>query len=140
MFDVSDDEDRRACIFTGPVFSPDDPEHLNEQGEKPIRIPAGFWKLFAIKHKAKLRAAAFLVWQRDFDRSEPVSFDPILEQVRITTLEYLTGLTFPVLREADPLRFKAFLGVASRAAATQPEEAVIRGNKNGIIQATDIVI
>ena len=140
MFDVSDDEDRRACIFTGPVFSSEDPEHLNEEGEKPIRIPAGFWKLFAIKHRAKLRAAAFLVWQRDFDRSEPVSFDPILEQVRITTLEYLTGLAFPALREADPLRFKAPLDVVSRAAAIQPEETVSIRNKNGIIKPTDIVI
>ncbi len=105
MLDLADDHDKRASIFTGPVFSPDDPDHQNQPDEQPIKIPAGFWKIMALKHQGELRAAAFLVWQRDFDQAEPVEFDPILEQVRITTLEFLTGLSFQSLREADPLRF-----------------------------------
>ena len=109
IFDVSDDADRKSCVFTGPVFTATDPEHVNQVGEIPIRIPSGFWKIIALKNHNELVAAAFLVWQRDFDRPEPVEFDPILEQVRVTTLEFLTGLSFVGLRDADPLRFGAQL-------------------------------
>lgn len=112
MLDVTDDQEKQACIFTGPVFTEEDPEVINRPGELPIRIPAGFWKVFVIKHLTKLRAASFLVWQRDFDRPDPLSFDPVLEQVRLTTIEHLTGLSFKELRQADPLRFGTVLAPA----------------------------
>ena len=35
----------------------------------------------------------------------PLPFAPVLEQVRLTTIEVLTGLTFPELRSFDPLLF-----------------------------------
>lgn len=95
---------QRACVFTGPVLTADDPSVVNLPGERAVRIPAGFWKVVALTHDGALRVAAFLVWQRDFDRAEPVSFDPLLEQVRLTTIEFLTGLSFAALQDADPLR------------------------------------
>lgn len=105
MFEVADSADKRACVFQGPVLTPDDPVRTNRPGEDPIRIPAGFWKVFNIRHRGTLRAACFLVWQRDFDDLD-LSFDPVLEQVRITTIEYLTGLSFPAtVRRADALRY-----------------------------------
>ena len=117
MLDLADEAERRASVFTGPVFTPEDPEITNRPGEDPIRIPAGFWKIVAIKSANQPRAAGFLVWQRDFDGEIPVEFDPILEQVRITTIEYLTGLSFGNLRQLDPLRF----GSAAEAAALAPQ-------------------
>ncbi len=105
MLELADGGDQRAAVFTGPVLMPDDPEIVNVPGEEPIRVPAGFWKIVAVKHHGALRAATFLVWQRDFDHARPVRFDPITEQVRLTTVEVLTGLAFPALREADVLRF-----------------------------------
>ena len=66
-------------------------------------------KIIAIKNAGALRAATFLTWQRDFDRPQPLEFDPILEQVRLTTVEHLTGLSFGALHDADPLRFGATL-------------------------------
>jgi endonuclease G len=105
MFDVADSADKRACVFQGPVLTPDDPVHTNRPGELPIQIPAGFWKIFSISHGGMLRAACFLVWQRDYDDLN-LSFDPILEQVRITTIEFLTGLVFSTaVRRADALRY-----------------------------------
>ncbi len=95
---------KRAAVFTGPVLSEDDPVITNQAGERPFQVPAGFWKIVAIAHDGALRIAAFLVWQRDFDRAEPVAFDPVLEQVRLTTIEFLTGLSFAGLQGADPLR------------------------------------
>ena len=86
------------------MLSVDDPVLINEPGERPLQIPAGFWKIVALRHEGALRIAAFLVWQRDFDRAAPVTFDPVLEQVRLTTIEFLTGLSFAGLWDADPLR------------------------------------
>ncbi|MEM1125212.1 MAG: DNA/RNA non-specific endonuclease [Bacteroidota bacterium] len=96
---------QRACVFTGPVFTEDDPEHRNGPDEVPIRIPAGFWKVMTVELDEVMRSASFLVWQRDYDSVEPLPFAPVLEQVRLTTIEVLTGLTFPALRLFDPLLF-----------------------------------
>lgn len=97
------DGKHRACVFAGPVFTEDDPVHQNAAGELPIRIPAGFWKVVTVELGGAMRSAAFLLWQRDYDNSEPLPFAPILEQVRLTTIEVLTGLSFPELRRFDPL-------------------------------------
>ncbi len=106
MLQAAEAGDRRAAVFQAPVLTPNDPSHTNRDGEEPIRIPAGFWKIMALRHRGELRAAAFLVWQRDFDKPQPETFDPVLEQVRVTTVEYLTGLAFPqIVRDADPLHF-----------------------------------
>ncbi len=130
LFDVADDAARKACVFTGPVMTPEDPVRVNRPGETAVRIPAGFWKIIALKHQQALRAAAFLTWQRDFHHDEPVAFDPILEQVRITTIEYLTGLDFEPLRVADPLQFGARIervGARRRvaAASARPRAAAV---------------
>lgn len=96
---------QRACVFTGPVFTNDDPVHQNNVNEQPIQIPAGFWKVITVKLEGSMRSAGFLIWQRDYDSALPVSFSPVLEQVRLTTIEVLTGLSFPTLRGFDPLLF-----------------------------------
>lgn len=138
LLDFADQQDRRLAVFVGPVLLGQDPEIVNKPGEDPIQIPAGYWKIVALKHNNTLRAAAFLVWQRDYDKPDPVNFDPVLEQVRITTIEYLTDLTFPDLRDADPLKFGVqFATVAGRnrmvagsatpttAAITCPQDVVL---------------
>lgn len=105
MVGWADEHNQRCCVFTGPVFTPDDPGHQNFSDQEPIRIPAAFWKIMVIKHGGRLKAAGFLVWQRDYDKEIPVTFDPHLEQVRITTLEHVLGMSFGTLRDLDPLRF-----------------------------------
>lgn len=105
MLERVESDGRRACVFTGPVFTEDDPEHKNGSNEVPIRIPAGFWKVITVELNGAMRSAGFLVWQRDYDSEEPLPFAPVLEQVRLTTIEVLTGLTFPALRQFDPLLF-----------------------------------
>lgn len=105
MLERVESDGHRACVFTGPVFTEDDPEHKNGPHEDPIRIPAGFWKVISVELTGAMRSAGFLVWQRDYDSEEPLPFAPVLEQVRLTTIEVLTGLTFPELRRFDPLLF-----------------------------------
>lgn len=144
MMDVTQHQDKKACVFTGPVLTSEDPEHINKPGENPIRIPAGFWKIFVIKHQTRLRAAAFLVWQRDFDNPEPVTFDPVLEQVRITTIEYLTGLSFADLQTADPLRFDSttatIAAVPPPLATPQPQPQAKKSLAPAIVNPTDIIL
>jgi endonuclease G len=105
MLTYTDAANQGAAVFTGPVLLPEDPQVQNRPGEDPIQLPSGFWKIVAIRSASQLVAAGFLVWQRDFDRPNPVEFAPFLEQVRITTLEFITGLSFGELRNVDPLRF-----------------------------------
>lgn len=105
MLERVENDGHRACVFTGPVFTEDDPEHKNGPEEDPIRIPAGFWKVISVELTGAMRSAGFLVWQRDYDSEAPLPFAPVLEQVRLTTIEVLTGLTFPALRQFDPLLF-----------------------------------
>lgn len=129
MMDLADEHKKKASIFTGPIFTSSDPERINLEGEIPIRIPSGFWKIMAISVAFELRAAGFLVWQRDFDNPEPLGFQPFLEQVRITTIEYLTGLNFGNLRNLDPLRYGIELGdgrgLESDAQATPINRAAV---------------
>ncbi len=121
MLDLADTANRRASVFTGPVLTPHDPEITNRPGERPVQIPAGFWKVVAIESNSRLQAAGFLVWQRDFDQPDPVEFSPALEQVRLTTIEPLTGLSFGDLRQADALLFTDG-GTAHFAAAVDATE------------------
>ena len=114
-----ENDGQRACVFTGPVFTEDDPVHQNGDSEEPIQIPAGFWKVISVELSGAMRSAGFLVWQRDYDSDEPLPFAPVLEQVRLTTIEVLTGLTFPALRRFDPILFdsqgRSRAMIASRA-------------------------
>lgn len=128
MLSYTTQNEQRAAVFTGPVLTDEDPEHVNTPGQPPIRIPAGFWKVIAIHVSGLLRAAAFVVWQRDFDRPTPITFQPFLEQVRLTTIEFLVGIRFPeLLRVADPLEFGAGPAgpLAGPAAAPQPRRSPI---------------
>lgn len=108
----SQNSGQRACVFQGPVFSEDDPEITMTEGFDPVKIPAGYWKIMAISRGGILRAAGFLIWQRDYASPEPLSFDPVLEQVRLTTIEVLSGLQFQNLRQADAMIYSTEIGDA----------------------------
>lgn len=80
---------------------------INRPGELPIQIPAGHWKVVVIRRDGKLCAACFLLWQCDIQECQPIELDLVLEQVRLNTIEYLTGMFFDDdIRNADTLRFE----------------------------------
>lgn len=134
MLERAESDDHRAAVFTGPVLTPDDPEYRNAPGEEPFQIPAGFWKVMVVPHRGARTVAAFLVWQRDHDSEHPVDFDPDLEQVRLTTIEYLTGLSFPALRALDPHRY------ATRTRTLAPPGMDRSGPLTAIFSSNDIVL
>ncbi len=118
LLDLADSNKQRLSVFTGPVFTATDLDWLNKPGQLPIRIPAGYWKVAALRHNGDLIAAAFLIWQTDVHPSitdfDPTTFDPVLEQVRVLTIEHLAGISFgDTVRAADPMRFGRDLGPAT---------------------------
>lgn len=119
---------QRACVFQGPVFTLDDPLHQNHEDFEPVRIPAGYWKIVAIELHGIMRCAGFLVWQRDYDDSKPLSFSPVLEQVRLSTIEVLTGISFPALRKFDPLLY----GMDGRHKLKRPRSERLTSLRNNL--------
>lgn len=131
LLDLADDADQRLSVFTGPVFTATDLVWQNKADELEIRIPSGYWKVGLFLHGGDLRAAAFLIWQTDVvpsvDDFDPDDFDPVLEQVRVLTIEHLAGLSFGnTVRAADPLHFGATVETDDATGAT------IRGGGLGV--------
>ena len=134
MLERAEGDDVRAAVFTGPVLTEDDPLHQNAPNELPFQVPAGFWKVVVVPRENRRTVACFLVWQRDHDSVHPVTFSPFLEQVRLTTIEFLTGLSFPTLRALDPQQFRTG---PTRRGLRIPTRSAIR---NAIFSPADIVL
>jgi DNA/RNA endonuclease G (NUC1) len=120
-------QDKKLCVFTGPVLAADDPSF---RGEK---IPADFWKIVVLEREGdkSLAAAAFVMSQRDLlrnmDRSKQTrgggsqGSDGMVEteavapyQVSIDEIEKLTNLDFGDIKDVDA--FALFNEVARKAA------------------------
>jgi endonuclease G, mitochondrial len=103
----------KACVFTAPVFSDDDPT-LEEEN---VRVPLEFWKVVIMidGQRAKLHATAYLLSQGQLirkllearDRSEAVegfALGPYRTfQIAIGDLADATGYDFGPFKDADPL-------------------------------------
>jgi endonuclease G, mitochondrial len=103
----------KACVFTGPVFTDDDPR-LEEEN---VRVPLEFWKVVVMEDsdRNKLHATAYLLSQgqmirkllEDRNRSEAVEGFILgayrTFQIAIKDLETATGYDFGALKDADPL-------------------------------------
>jgi len=103
----------KACVFTAPVFSDEDPTLEDEQ----VRVPLEFWKVVVMidDSQDKLHATAYLLSQgqlirkllEDRDRSEKVEgfvLGPYRTfQISLSDLEAATKYDFGALKNADPL-------------------------------------
>jgi endonuclease G len=116
VMDLIRDDQNRASVFTGPVFSDEDKMHKNGPNEEPIYIPAGFWKIMCVEKNGALRSAAFIVLQKDYFDDDRLPSLPGLNQVRVSIIELLTGLRFPFLDNTEPIEFgQSFPDQPSRA-------------------------
>ena len=143
--------EKRACVFTGPVLTPEDPTY-QAPNEDPIQIPAGFWKIMVVSDLGQIKSAAFLVWQRDYDSDVPLAFSPILEQVRVTTIEMITGLNFQVLAKIDAVllaererseqlsTMRIPSDFSDMETAGGPPVASVRSSSSAIFSPDDIVL
>ena len=106
----------RANVFTGPVYTPDDPELGNTGAPMPLH----FWKVVSMLTKSdcgdiNLHATAYLLSQGQLiqqmlqedglvESTEGFEFGAFkMFQVRIADLETMTGYRFADLGTADPL-------------------------------------
>jgi endonuclease G len=103
----------KACVFTAPVFSDEDPV-LEEEN---VRVPLEFWKVVVMieRDQKKLHATAYLLSQGQLirkllekrDRTEAVEGFVLgayrTFQIALADLEEATGYDFGDLKEADPL-------------------------------------
>lgn len=94
--------DLKVCVFSGPLFAPDDPVYRD------VQIPQQYWKVVVmVKADGNLSATAYLLDQsqllatlgaRGFEFGSYRMF-----QVTVETIEQATGLQFADLRVHDPL-------------------------------------
>ncbi len=97
----ADQDDMRISVFTGPVFSDEDPVYFG------VLVPVRFWKVIAFRHDEtrKLCATGYIMSQRDMLPGAEFVFGRFqLYQAPIAEIESLTGLSFGKLKNADPLR------------------------------------
>lgn len=112
ILDSARTEGFRASVFTGPVFRDDDPELAPSNAQ----VPQEFWKIVVMpRPEGGLHATGYLLSQGDLIREllERRSRAEAVEgfvlgayrtfQIAIRHIEEITGLSFPVLRDADPL-------------------------------------
>lgn len=90
----------KATVFTGPIFRDKDKVYRG------AKLPEEFWKIaIVVMEDGKLNAVAFLLSQKELiSNLETAAIAPFRTfQVKISSIEALTGLSFGTLRMNDPL-------------------------------------
>ena len=98
--DHARDDDMRICVFTGPVFRPNDPMRFN------VKIPVKFWKVITFIHDetGELTATGYVMSQTAFLQEEEFVFGKhSTAQTSLAAIENMTGLSFGDLTSRDPL-------------------------------------
>ncbi|MFO0909696.1 MAG: DNA/RNA non-specific endonuclease [Isosphaeraceae bacterium] len=99
LLERATDDRKRLTVFTGPVFTDQDPDYRG------IAIPQQFWKVAVIvRPNGKLAALGFLVSQADLLKTnlEEAAVDVARTfQVPVKQVARLTGLDFGPLAELD---------------------------------------
>ncbi len=89
----------KVSVFTGPVFSPDDPEYSG------VRVPVDFWKVVVAvdAETKKLLSSAYMLSQEGIMPEEGFRFGPFKTyQVPVRRVEGLARVKFPkAVRDAD---------------------------------------
>jgi len=108
VLDNAADEQKRVCVFTGPVLAEDDPEWRADVVAG-FRVPMRFWKIVAWAAGGKLHATAMIADQRPVLTKLPERAEVYADVSRVADflstvaeIESLTGLDFgDALRRAD---------------------------------------
>ncbi len=108
----TDADNRKICMFTGPLFKLNDPVYKKKIGGNNVQIPEIFWKVVYFMHNKKLYAVGFIMSQETLlkksklIKSKPPARTfaaklPFMDykhstpyQVKVETLEKLSGLDF----------------------------------------------
>jgi endonuclease G len=95
----------RLTVFTGPVFTADDPTVTQH---KAIKVPLRYWKVAARVQGGKLRASGFVVDQSDIFKTKretpkPATINKLVKEWRVAIhdIENQTGLSFGDVTDRD---------------------------------------
>jgi endonuclease G len=120
LLDTATKEERRINVFTGPIFTADDPVYNQ------VQVPKRFWKVAAwVRPDGTMGAAGFIVSQEELLAA--IGLEATAEQVartfqaRISEIEKLTKLDFGKLRTVDTFRSGAAPLEALEAASLELE-------------------
>lgn len=96
------DNEKRLCIFNGPIFRATDPNHRG------LQVPREFWKIVVFKNDSgKPVALAFRLSQSSLIKNLPEEEFEVgpyhTYQIRIREIENQTKLDFGKLKDYDPL-------------------------------------
>ena len=102
LLDNADQGDVKLTVFTGPVFKANDPVY------RQVQLPRQFWKVAVMtKTGGGLLAAAFIQSQaqliQGLREADFLSQEVRTDQVRVTDIEALIGMTFGPAAAADAL-------------------------------------
>jgi len=107
ILDSADNEEFKVSVFSGPVFSDQDPDYRG------VKLPRQFWKVVAMaKSPGLLSATAYLLSQESLmgDLKEAAAVEEEFTfgafgtfQIPVGEVERITGLDFGSLRNFDPL-------------------------------------
>jgi endonuclease G len=111
LLSVVADQRLRADVYTGPVFTEQDPLYRG------VRLPRSFWKVVAAgTEESKLHATAYLLAQDDLvdHLFEGLTDEPPFGayrtyQTSVRDIEAATGLDFGELRDHDPYEAGQFV-------------------------------
>ncbi|MFJ6310618.1 DNA/RNA non-specific endonuclease [Pseudarthrobacter oxydans] len=99
VLDTAKAEKLRLSVFTGPVFTANDPEF------QAARIPLSFWKMLVFQRPdGSHSASAYMISQHELvEGILREAFTPVTFQVPIRRISELTGLDFGHLFGWDPM-------------------------------------
>jgi len=117
LLDTANKEDRRISVFTGPVFTDNDPVYDK------VQVPKRFWKVAVfVRTDGTMGAAGFIVSQEEL--LSAMGLETTAEevartfQVHISDIERVTKLDFGALRAVDTFQGPGLL----EAVETPPVE------------------
>lgn len=99
VLDAADDDDFKVSVFTGPIFSANDPVYHD------FLIPIEYWKVVSVyvPSRKRLSSTAYILNQDRWIRRMEDPYGDHPDQVSIAYIEEKTGLDFGVLKDYDPL-------------------------------------
>lgn len=99
LLDTAKAERLRLTVFTGPVFTADDPDFRG------TRIPLAFWKIPVFRRPdGSNSASAYMISQHELvEDMLREAFTPATFQVPVRRISELTGLDFAHLFDWDPM-------------------------------------
>lgn len=125
-------EREKVTVFTGPVFSNDDPEY------RFVKVPKKFWKILVRVEDEQLLATALIADQSELIQRLPERFSESFDdfsnvaeyQTSIREIENLTDLDFGSLRDYDTFKTGSGESTISQRGINRFEDIILNSSSS----------